>query len=647
MARSVLARFLGHTGMADFAELERRADADPGWLTEQVLRFCDFRFYRPYARILDTSRGIERADWCVGGTTNIVLNCLDRHRGTAIWDKEFLVWEGEDGQVRRFTYGEFDRQVGRLAAALLALGIRQADRVALYLPNIPEAFVALFAVIKIGAIAVPLFSGFGVEPLVSRLRDAGAQAVITAGGTWRRGSFVPMKAVLDAALEEVPGVSSVVVVGRQNSPQAPMTPGRDRDWDTLLAAQQAIPDTAELPAEAPAILLYTSGTTGKPKGCVWTQVSFLASMALRDVHICGDFRQDDRLFFMSDMGWMVGPMSALLPSYFGASVLLAEGVPDYPRPDRFWNLADGHAVSYLGVSPTIVRGLMRYGPESVDRLALSRLRITCSGGEPWNDAAWLWFFEHVCRRRIPIVNLVGGTEVCGCNFVGTVCHPMQPGSFSARGLGCGVDIVDEQGSPVADGVVGELVLRNPGIGMTKSIWGDDERYLDTYWRTLPGVWVHGDLAVRDRHGLYYVLGRSDDTIKVSGKRTGPAELESVLTNTGEVIEAAVIGVPDDKSGSAIVCVCVPMKGAAGDEALGARLSDALRARMGAAYRPKHVYIVDDLPRTRNMKIMRRVVRAAYLSLPVGDLSSCVNPESVAALGRYFGTAAQAQKGEEQ
>ncbi|OWU83217.1 AMP-dependent synthetase [Oceanicola sp. 22II-s10i] len=632
MEGSVLTRFLRHTGSSDFDTLSARADADPGWITEQVLEFCDFRFFRPYSRILDTSAGVEHARWCVDGTTNIVLNCIDRHRDTPTWTAPYLVWEGEDGDRTTLTYAEVDAEVGRLANALIALGVGADDRVALYMPNVPEAVVALFAVCKIGAIAVPLFSGFGEQPLIARLQDAEVSVVLTAEGGWRKGAFIQMKAPLDSALQHCPDVRSVLVLARPGAEGTPApTAGRDHDWATLCAAQSPACETAELPAEAPAILLYTSGTTSKPKGCIWTHVSFLASMALRDMHICGDFRADDRFFFMSDMGWMVGPMSALLPAYFGASLLLAEGAPDHPGRDRFWRLVDEHRVSYLGVSPTIVRGLMRHGPEDARSFAFDRLRMTCSGGEPWTEAAWLWFFDHVCRRDAPIINLVGGTEVCGCNFVGTVHHPQRPGSFGARGLGCGVDIVDDGGHPVADGQVGELVLRNPGIGMTKGLWRDEERYLDTYWRTLPGIWVHGDFARRDPDGLYYLLGRSDDTIKVSGKRTGPAEIESALTETGEVSEAAVVGVPDPVSGSALVCVCVPMPGYEADGGLPKRLSDAVVSRMGRTYRPRHVLLAEDLPKTRNLKIMRRVIRAILLREDPGDLSAISNPESIDAL----------------
>jgi acetyl-CoA synthetase len=349
------------------------------------------------------------------------------------------------------------------------------------------------------------------------------------------------------------------------------------------------------------------------------------------MHICADFKASDRFFFISDMGWMGGAMCACIPSYFGGSLLVAEGTPDFPDTGRFWRLVQDHQVTYLGVAPTLIRSLMRYGDEEVQRYDLSALRVTCSGGEAWTEAPWRWFFKHVCKERLPFLNIVGGTEVGGCNFTGTLHHPLRPGSFGARGLGAGVDIVDDSGQPVGAGQVGELVLRNPNIGFTKSLWQDDERYLDSYWRTIPGVWVHGDFAMRDEDGLFYILGRSDDTIKVSGKRTGPSEIETLLTGTGKVSEAAVIGVPDEIKGSAIVCVCVPMPGVAADAALQAELSQAVVHGMGTSYRPRQVLLVSDLPKTRNMKIMRRVVRAVYKGDSPGDLSALVNPETVAEL----------------
>ncbi len=635
IAQSNLTAFLRATGYGDYDSLATAAEADPAWLMEQVFKFCDVRFYKPYDAMLDAARGEPWARWCVGGTTSIVLNCIDKHRGTPVWDQTFLVWESEDGKERRsLSYRELDREVGRLAQGLRDLGIGSGDVVALYLPNLPETFVAFFAVLKLGAIVLPLFSGFGPAPIVARLNHGEAKAVITANGTFRRGAAAPLKPVLDTALAQTPSVRHVVVVDRGGlAIDTPMRAGRDHWAHDLTADRDGDIATVEMPADAPAILLYTSGTTGEPKGCVWTQIGFIGSMVTRDVIICGDFKPTDRFFFMSDMGWMVGAMCACIPSFAGASLLVAEGTPDYPDTGRFWRLIQDHRVTYLGVSPTIVRSLMRYGDE-VENYDLSSLRMTTSGGEAWTEAPWRWFFDHVCKRKLPILNISGGTEVGGCIFLGTPNHPMNPGSFSRRALGVGADIVDLNGNKVRPGEVGELVLRHSSIGLTKSLWKADARYIDNYWSTLPGIWVHGDFAMQGTDGLYYILGRSDDTIKISGKRTGPSELEGLLVATGKVAEAAVFGVPHPVKGSAIVCACVLMPNVARD-GVAEELSAALVKGMGASYRPERIVFVDDLPRTRNLKIMRRVLRAVFENKDPGDLSSLANPETVDALRRQL------------
>lgn len=631
VARSNLTAFLRATGQPDYDTLAEKADTEPAWLMEQVFSFCDVHFYRPYDQILDLSRGLPWARWCVGGTTNIVLNCIDKHAGTPVWDQTFLVWEGEDAREQRtLTYRDFAHEVGRLAQALVGIGIGRGDVVAIYMPNIPETFVAFFAILKIGAIVMPLFSGFGPKPIETRLNHGGAKAVITASGTWRRDVPAPLKAVLDTALDAAPTVRHVVVTGRSDLPvDPPMHPGRDVWWHDLVDGRDGVLATAAMAADDPAVLLYTSGTTGAPKGCVWTHIGFIGTMVTRDIIICGDFKPSDRWFFFSDMGWMVGAMCACIPSFAGGSLLIAEGTPDFPDTGRFWRLIQDHKVTFLGVSPTIVRSLMRYGDE-VERYDLSSLRITTSGGEAWTEAPWRWFFDHVCKNRIPIINITGGTEVGGCILIGTTNHPMNPGSFSRKALGMGADIVDLSGRRLPIGEVGELVLRNASIGMTKSLWKDDQRYLDSYWKTIPGLWVHGDFAMEGRDGLFYVLGRSDDTIKVSGKRTGPAELEGILIGTGKLAEAAVFGVPHPVKGSAILCACVPIPGIE-TRGLAEELSAALVKGMGASYRPERVLLVDDLPRTRNMKIMRRVLRAVLEDKDPGDLSALANPEAVDAL----------------
>ncbi len=632
-----LTYFMKALGTPDYATLLQRSVAEPEWFWAALLRYIDFRFYTPYEKVLDVSSGIERARWCVGATTNFVLNCLDRHRDTPAWSRTYLVWEGEDGRTRQYTYAEFDAEVCRFANGLKAIGIGKGDVVGLYMPQVPETFIAYFAIMKIGAICMPLFSGFGDAPIATRLNDGEAKAVVTVDGTWRRGKPGAMKAVLDAALAHSPTVKHVIVVrhlGEHMEKAAPVTmqPGRDAWWHDFVAGKSTDCATEPMPVDSPAALLFTSGTTGKPKGAIYTQMNFIVK-SVTDYGICTDFGPDDRWFFLSDMGWMVGSMCAVVPTYHGGSLFIAEGAPDYPTTDRYWRMVDQHQVTYLGLAPTVVRSLMRNDIAEVQRYKFDKLRIIFSGGEPWSDTPWNWLFDNVCHGRVPILNGTGGTEVGGCIAVGNLLAPLKPGSICDAALGVGADIVDDHGNTLGPNQVGELVLRVPSIGLTPGLWKDpgDERYLESYWQHIPGMWRQGDWAVRDDDGLWFILGRSDDTIKISGKRTGPSEIEGLLLETGKVSEAAAIAVPDPVKGSALILVCVAMPGVAVNDAVRRELSDAVTNGMGRSYRPKDVVFVSDLPRTRNMKIMRRVVRSVFTGQDPGDISSLVNPEVVTEL----------------
>ncbi|MSQ59307.1 MAG: AMP-dependent synthetase [Betaproteobacteria bacterium] len=619
--------FLKRHGLGTLEDLMRRADAEPHWYWQVLLEFFDIRFETPYTNVMDLSAGIEWPKWCVGGTTNLVMNCLDRHRGTATWAKPALVWEGEDGSTREWSYAELSAEVDRLAALLRARGIGRGDVVAIFLPMIPEAAAAFFAVAKIGAIITPLFSGFGPQPIIDRLTDGDAVAVIAADISWRRGKVVAMKEVLDEALASVASVHTVVVLGR--SARSSVVATRDVAWPSAHDAADA--RTEILDAEAPVMLMYTSGTTGRPKGTVHTHCGVLAKNAL-DMGLCIDLKASDRLMWMSDMGWIVGPKIIISGALLGATLVISEGTPDWPDPVRMWRMVEKHAVTIVGVVPTMVRQWMHAKVEDVlAGIDLSALRATISVGEPWTREAWEWFFRHVCAGRIPILNYAGGTECGGAILIGSFLRPIRPGAFSHPVPGCGADIVDATGRSVASGEIGELVMRRPSIGMTRGLWKTPERYIESYWRVIEGVWVQGDLASRDGEDLWYLHGRSDDTIKIAGKRTGPAEVEAVLIGTGLVKDAAVIGVPDELTGSALVCVCVLSSG--GQDNVEKELIKAVADRLGKAYRPRRVLFVADLPRTRNQKIMRRVVRSVLTGAPAGDLSSLANPESVEEIRR--------------
>ncbi len=627
-AATNMAALMRTLGVATYDELLARADAEPAWFFEGVLKHLDYRFYRPYTRALDDSAGAPFTKWCTGGTTNVVLNAIDRWRGTPTYDKTALVWEGEDGARRNYSYRELDAEVCRCAGALRTLGVARGDVIAVYLPNIPEAMFALLAGAKMGGIVMPLFSGFGADAMASRLELAQARVLITVDGTERRGKLVDAKAIADEAAAQVASVKDVVVVKRTGNP-IKWIAGRDHWWHDLSAAQPDSALTEEMDADAPFLLVFTSGTTGKPKGVVHGHTGFIAKIVM-DLSLCMDFRSDDRMLWMSDMGWVVGPLIVLVTPVVGATLVLVEGAPNFPDPDRMWRVASEHRVSYLGIAPTTARTFIAQGSEPWKTHDLSALRVMVSSGEPWTPDAWRWLFERVGKSRVPLLNFSGGTEMMGI-LACCLMRPLKPCSFNTAVPGTGADIFDEAGQPVSPGSVGELVMRRAVFGLTKSLWKDDARYLENYWSTWKDVWHHGDFASRDADGHWYIHGRSDDTLKIAGKRTGPSEIEALLMAGGRLAEAAAIGVPDRIKGSALVLVCSLKPGVAADEGLRAELSQAVVHGLGIAFRPKDVCFVSDLPKTRNLKIMRRVIRAAYLGEDAGDLSSLVNPEAVAEL----------------
>lgn len=625
-----LTRFMRALGVESFEALNARAAQDPAWFHDALIRFLDYRFERPYERVLDLAEGQPFAHWCVGGVTNVVSNCIDRRRGTPRYEQEVLVWEGEDGTTTRWSFADLDRETCRLAWGLRRLGMGRGDVVGMVLPNLPHAAAAMLAVAKIGAIVLPMFSGFGADAIAQRVNDGHATALITVDGSLRRGKPVGAKSVVDEALAHCPGVRHVIVLKHLETHHE-WTPGRDHWWHDLTAgapADVAAIPTEPMPADDPFLLMFTSGTSGKPKGVVHSHCGFPVKTAL-DLSICMDLKPEDRFLWMSDMGWLVGPILVFGGLLVGSTVVLAEGAPNYPEPDRLWRLVERHRVSYLGLAPTVARLSMSQGEDALAGRDLSSLRVIISTGEPWTPEAWHWTFEQVGRGRVPLLNYSGGTEVGGI-LTGTVIHPLKPCAFAGPVPGTGADVVDADGVSVGPGVTGELVMRAPTIGLTRGLWHDRERYLQSYWSRLPGVWVHGDFASRDADGMWYVHGRSDDTLKIAGKRTGPSEIEALLMATGLLVDAVAVGTPDPVKGTAVVCVCVPRPGIDQDAAM-KTLSAAVVAGLGGAFRPAEVALVADLPRTRNMKVMRRVIRAAWLGEDPGDLSTLVNPESVQAV----------------
>jgi acetyl-CoA synthetase len=622
---SRLKHFMERHGIASVEQLLRRSTEDFDWFWNAVLEDLGIEFYQPYSHVLDISRGIAWPQWCVDGKMNIVHNCLDKWIGTPTQNCAALCWEGEEGATGLLTYAELHREVNRLANALRELGIKKGDVVGLFMPMVPEIAVGLFAVVKIGAIVLPLFSGYGADALSTRLADAEAKAILTCDGFHRRGQLVHMKLVADSAIDRVPSLRHSIIL-RRLSVNNPQLPGRDLCWREITENQPEHAETERTAAEDPLMILYTSGTTGKPKGALHTHCGFPVKAAQDMAHGL-DLKEADTLHWVTDMGWMMGPWEVFGTTLLGAAMLFYDGALDYPGPDRLWSLVERHAVTILGVSPTLVRALMRHGDQPVKNHDLSRLRILGSTGEPWNPEPWRWLFETAGKKRLPIINYSGGTEISGGIVMGNVLTPLKPCSFAGPLPGMAADVVDEHGQPVRR-QVGELIIRQPWIGMTRGFWKDPERYLETYWSRFPDIWVHGDWAAIDEDGLWYILGRSDDTIKVAGKRVGPAEIESVLVAHPAVSEAAAIGVPDSVKGEAVVCFCVLKAKANGDEKLAEELKEKVARDLGKPLRPAVVKFVADLPKTRNAKVMRRVIRAAYLGKEPGDLSALENPQSL-------------------
>ena len=626
--RTRLARFMKSLGVASLADLQKRSVEDPEWYWTAVCRDLGIVWTTPYRTVLDLARGPAWARWFEGGRINLAVNCVDRHLESGRRDQPAVIWEGDSGETRTLTYAELAVEVNRLAGALRRLGIGVGDTVGIFLPMCSEAVIATLAVARIGAIYTPCFSGYGAQAVATRLQDCAATVVITADGFHRRGQLVRMKQTADEAVSASPSVRHVVVARRLGA-DVPWTPGRDRWWHEIAAEQPADCPAESLASDHPCLIIYTSGTTGRPKGAVLTHAGFTIKAA-HDFAYVMDVGACDRLFWLTDLGWLMGPMLITTALVHGATAVLFEGTPDHPRPDRLWEVAARHRVSVMGISPTAVRSLMPHGAEWVSRHDLASVRVFGSTGEPWNPEPYRWLFETVGKGRVPIMNYSGGTEISGGIIATLPVAPIKPCSFTGPIPGMAAEVFDDAGKPVR-GEVGELVVTRPWPGMTDGFWKDPERYEQTYWARWPGIWVHGDWAYVDEDGFWFLQGRSDDTLKIAGKRLGPAEVESVLVGHPAVAEAATIGVPHQVKGESIVCFVVLKPGQSPSEPLRAELSDWVSREMGKALKPEKVLFAGELPKTRSAKIMRRVIRATYLGREPGDLSSLENPAGVKAI----------------
>jgi acetyl-CoA synthetase len=602
-------RLKRRVGCSDYHELHRVSVEEPERFWPALIADLGLEFSREWERVLDTSDGVEWARWFVGGRLNVAWNCVHKWRELP---GEAAVFRGEDGTHSALTWPELSREVTQVAEALRDLGVEAGDRVAIFMPMSPAVAVASHACAHIGAVQVPIFSGFAAPAIAARLEDSQAKVVVTADWSLRRGKRVEMLEVLREAN---------TVAARE------LVWSRETGWPREVTRQPGSLAPVELDSEHPYLLAYTSGTTGRPKGALHVHGGFLVSIA-RETAYQTDVRRGERVFFATDMGWIMGPWTVVGAGAVGATVIYMEGAPDWPD-DRLWRIVEEERVTMLGVSPTLIRALI---PKGDPRGDLSSLRAIATTGEPWNPAPYRWLHERVGGSRTPIINLSGGTEVGACFLSVTPVAPIKPCALGFPALGEDVDVFDPDGRPVR-GEVGELVCKRPWPGMTRGIWGDPERYLDTYWRRFPGVWTHGDWASVDADGYWFLHGRSDDTLNIAGKRIGPAELESAAVSHPDVSEAAAIGVPHEVKGEVAWLFCVLAPGAEDGDGLAHEVADAVAAELGKAFKPERVVFVSALPKTRSAKIVRRAVRAKVLGRDPGDLSSLENPDALEEIAR--------------
>jgi acetyl-CoA synthetase len=596
----------------------------------------ELEWITPWDSILEWSP--PHARWFSGGRLNVAANCLDRHIRGPRRNKAALIWEGEPGDRRTMTYWDLHRAVGQAANALKALGVRRGDRVAIYLPMIPEAAVAMLACARIGAVHSVVFGGFSAESLRDRINDAEAVCLITADGGYRRGTVVPLKRYADEALAECPSVTSCLVVHRGaglEAEQCPMTEERDHWWHRVVEAQSPECRAEAMEAEDLLYILYTSGTTGKPKGIVHTTGGYLTQVAATTRYVF-DLQDDDVFWCTADIGWVTGHSYVVYgPLANGATVLMYEGAPDWPARDRFWALCERHGVTVFYTAPTAIRAFMKWGGSFPAKHDLSRLRLLGTVGEPINPEAWMWYHEHIGQKRCPIVDTWWQTETGGIMITPLPgVTTTKPGSATIPFPGVSAELVDARGTPVEVGG-GFLTLTEPWPGMLRTIYGDDARYQETYWSRFPGRYFAGDGAKRDEDGYWWILGRVDDVLNVAGHRIGTMEVESALVDHPAVAEAAVVGRAHELKGQALAAFVTLKEGKHASPGLRDELREHVAHKIGAIAKPDDVLFTADLPKTRSGKIMRRLLRDIAEGRALGDTTTLADPNVVARLKEQY------------
>ena len=625
--------FMERHGFKKYEDLVRASSSDLKWFWGNLPEWLELEWFAEPREVYDTSKGVEWTTWYIGGKINVAYNVLDRIIKRGLGGKVAMTWVGEDDKVVQVTYSEMLDRVSRLANLYQELGVGLGDVVAIYAPLMPETVEAMLAAMRIGAIASPIFSGFAPEAVADRLRMAEAKVLVTVDGYYRKGKRIVLKPSADEAVR-LSGLSPHVIVVRRLGVEVPWNDERDMWFDQAISTKRPQSEPAEVDAEHPAILMFTSGTTGKPKGAVISHAGMLLQPT-KEHYFNLDIKPgwegyNDVLWWITDLGWMMGPWMVVGSQALGASHFSLEGALDYPTKDRVWALIEKFKVTHLGFAATAARMLKALGREAYEAHDLSSLRAFGNTGEPIDEDTWMWVVREVGQERRPMINLSGGTEIMGCFVLPSPVVPLKPTTLWGPGLGMSVDVFDDSGQPVR-GRPGYLVATKPAPSMTRGLWRDPERYIETYWSRFPGVWYHGDYALIDEDGFWYILGRADDVIKVAGKRIGPAEIETIVNSYPKVAESACIGYPHPVKGEVIVCFAIPKQGQRLEPEDLEAIKELVAQRLGKPFEPEAVVPVRDLPRTRSGKIMRRIVRDAVTGKQVEATPVLENPDSVEAV----------------
>ena len=613
---------------ADAERWTSLADAQPEQFWAEIAR--ELHWFSPWKAVLEWKPPF--AKWFVGATTNLSYNCIDRHLASWRRNKAAIIWEGEPGDTRTLTYHDLHREVCQFANVLKRFGVAKGDRVGLYLPLIPELAIAMLACARVGATHSVIFGGFSAEALRDRLNDAQAKLLVTADGGYRRGGVVPLKTAADEALRDAPSVENVVVV-RRTGETVPIKGGRDRWWHELMEDADSVCAAEPLDAEQPLFILYTSGTTGKPKGVVHTTGGYMVHTYITSKWIF-DLKDDDTYWCTADIGWVTGHsyvVYGILAN--GATTVMYEGAPNFPEPDRVWDIIDKYGVTVFYTAPTAIRSFSKWGREWPRKHRLDSLRLLGTVGEPINPEAWIWYHEEIGKQRCPIVDTWWQTETGGIMISALPgVTATKPGSATHPFPGIAADVVTREGQPVADDQGGFLVIKRPWPGMLRTIYGDPDRYVQQYWSQIPGMYFTGDGARRDPDGYFWIMGRVDDVVNVAGHRLGTMEVESALVSHPAVAEAAVVGRPDALKGQAITAFVTLEAGQKATEELRLQLRDHVAKEIGAFAKPDDVRFTDALPKTRSGKIMRRLLRdIATGKESVGDTTTLEDLSVIAKL----------------